>query len=43
LPPTNLPEPVSELVGRDDVLGNTIIAKGTDWRFLNELKRELKT
>jgi NitT/TauT family transport system substrate-binding protein len=21
---------------------NTIIAKGTDWRFLNELKRELK-
>jgi NitT/TauT family transport system substrate-binding protein len=22
---------------------NTIIAKGTDWRFLNELKRELKT
>ena len=20
----------------------TIIAKGTDWRFLNELKRELK-
>jgi len=22
---------------------NTIIARGTDWRFLNELKRELKT
>ena len=21
---------------------NTIIAEGTDWRFLNELKRELK-
>jgi NitT/TauT family transport system substrate-binding protein len=21
----------------------TIIAKGTDWRFLDELKRELKT
>ena len=21
---------------------NTIITKGTDWRFLNELKRELK-
>jgi len=21
---------------------NTIIAKGTNWRFLNELKRELK-
>jgi NitT/TauT family transport system substrate-binding protein len=22
---------------------NQIIAEGTDWRFLNELKRELKT
>jgi NitT/TauT family transport system substrate-binding protein len=22
---------------------NQIIAQGTDWRFLNELKRELKT
>jgi NitT/TauT family transport system substrate-binding protein len=22
---------------------NEILAKGTDWRFLNELKRELKT
>jgi NitT/TauT family transport system substrate-binding protein len=22
---------------------NEIIANGTDWRFLNELKRELKT
>ena len=22
---------------------NEIIAEGTDWRFLNELKRELKT
>ena len=21
---------------------NTILAEGTDWRFLNELKRELK-
>ena len=21
---------------------NTIIAEGTDWRFVNELKRELK-
>jgi hypothetical protein len=21
---------------------NNVIAKGTDWRFLNELKRELK-
>jgi hypothetical protein len=22
---------------------NQILAEGTDWRFLNELKRELKT
>ena len=22
---------------------NALIAEGTDWRFLNELKRELKT
>jgi hypothetical protein len=24
LPPTNLPEPISELVGRDDVLGEIL-------------------
>ena len=26
-----------------DVNPNELIARGTDWRFLNELKRELKT
>ena len=26
LPPTNLPEPISELVGRDDVLGEILRA-----------------
>ena len=30
-------------VGHDHVQPRTqIIAEGTDWRFLNELKRELK-
>ena len=29
-------------VGFINASPNTIIAKGTDWRFLNELKRELK-
>ena len=29
--------------GMIDASPKEIIAKGTDWRFLNELKRELKT
>jgi NitT/TauT family transport system substrate-binding protein len=29
-------------VGMVDASPNRIIAKGSDWRFLNELKRELK-
>jgi NitT/TauT family transport system substrate-binding protein len=28
--------------GQLDATPNKLIAKGTDWRFLNELKRELK-
>jgi serine/threonine protein kinase len=28
--------------GEIDATPNQIIAEGTDWRFLNELKRELK-
>ena len=28
--------------GMIDATPNQIIAEGTDWRFLNELKRELK-
>ena len=29
-------------IGMIESSPNTIIAEGTDWRFLNELKRELK-
>ena len=30
-------------VGMISANPNTILAEGTDWRFVNELKRELKT
>jgi NitT/TauT family transport system substrate-binding protein len=33
---------LEEVSGMIDATPDEIIARGTDWRFINELKRELK-
>jgi len=39
--PKPLERPITK-VGKHNSMPQQIIARGTDWRFLNELKKELK-